>query len=77
MKEHLRSYIQNELLSGQTVRDDEDLLTTGLVDSLAAMRLVAYIEEDLLLPVPPEDLIIENFATINDMTRYLESRRNR
>lgn len=51
---------------------DDDLLLTGLVDSLGVMRLVAYIEDTFAVSVHPGDVTIENFRTIADMTRYIQ-----
>ena len=36
MKDQVRQFIVNELLDGKTVSDGEELLLSGLVDSLAA-----------------------------------------
>jgi len=43
--------------------DDDDLLTSGLVDSLGMMSLVAFIEEQFGVAVPPEDVTLETFST--------------
>ncbi len=74
MKEEIRNFILNELLSGQEVGDDEDLLISGLVDSLGVMRLVTYIEDQFAAAVPPEDVTIENFGTIGTIGEYVERR---
>lgn len=76
MRERLREYIEDQLLSGKKVGDEEDLLLSGLVDSMGVMRLIGFIEENLQVTVPPEDLTIENFTNITALSRYLESRRN-
>ncbi len=74
MKEKLQQYIQDELLDGREISDDENLLLGGLIDSMGVMRLVAFVEEAFQVSVPPEDLTIENFMTIETMIRYLEGR---
>jgi len=53
---------------------DENLLLSGLVDSLGVMTLVAHLEEVTGAPVPMEDVILENFATINAITAYIGTR---
>ena len=71
-------FIDEEILYGQSdepVEADTNLLLTGLVDSLGIMRLVLHIEEELGISVPPEDIVIENFLTVADMTRYLEGQK--
>ena len=74
MKATLKQYIQDELLDGREVSDDENLLLGGLIDSMGVMRLVAFVGETFQVSVPPEDLTIENFMTIETMIRYLEGR---
>lgn len=73
----LINFITEELLYGQAdvpVEPETNLLVTGLVDSLGIMRLTLHIEETLGIPIPPEDITIENFLTVADMTRYLEAK---
>lgn len=72
----LRHFILSDLLLGQTaeIKDDEDLLLSGLVDSLGVVRLVAFIESELHITVPPEDVVLENFQTINAIAEYLHQR---
>ena len=76
MNEALRHYIQDELLSGHgatPIADDDDLLASG-VDSVGMMTLVLYIEEHWSLAIPPEDVLIENFQSINAIESYLQNR---
>ena len=74
MKDQIREFIVTELLAGRDIGTDEDLLISGLVDSLGVMRLVTFIEDHLATPVPPEDVTIENFATIDTIGAYVEQR---
>lgn len=77
MKTVLRRYITEELLndSGELVLDDGDnLLGTGLLDSVAMISLVLFIETEFSIPVPPEDVTIENFLSIDTIASYLTKR---
>jgi acyl carrier protein len=74
MKDAIRSFIVQELLDGKSVADSEDLLLSGLLDSLGVMRLVAFLEMDLETSVPPEDVTIENFSSIDTLGAYIEQR---
>ncbi|MGH1365055.1 MAG: acyl carrier protein [Calditrichia bacterium] len=68
----LQEFINKELLSGSfEVETDESLLADGMVDSLGMLRLVTFIEETYETRIPPEDLIIENFHTIDVIAGYL------
>lgn len=72
-------FITDELLMGQLpepVEPDTNLLTTGLVDSLGIMRVILFIEETFGAAVPPEDILIEHFLTVETMTTYLTEQHN-
>ena len=70
----ITGFIREELLGGRdTVIDpDDNLFTSGLVDSVGIMRLIAHLESALGMKIPPTDLIPENFRTIHVMSGYLE-----
>ncbi|MEM6693705.1 MAG: phosphopantetheine-binding protein [Pseudomonadota bacterium] len=72
----LTAFLNDELLSrdaSELLGPNDDLLTTGLLDSIAVMRLVAFIESDLGVNVPPEDVTFENFLTVTALASYLET----
>ncbi len=77
MKQALARFIAEELLGDRTrdVGEDDDLLGGGLVDSLGMMSLIYFIEQELDLEVPPEDVTIENFLSIGTIDRYLAARK--
>ena len=76
-KELLRKYISQELLDGHENLDiEENLLTTGMIDSHGIMRLLVYIEETFGLQVPPIDITLENFRTITLIADYIHRIQN-
>lgn len=75
--ERLTQFITVELLSDRglmTLNGDDNLLTSGLIDSLAIMRLVNFIENEFDVEVMPEDVTIENFQTVNVIANYVQQR---
>ncbi|MEZ4423517.1 MAG: phosphopantetheine-binding protein [Gemmatimonadota bacterium] len=78
MKDHLSDWIARELLDlpdGESVAPDTDLLGSGLLDSLGVMSLVFHIEQHTGVEVPPEDVTLENFVSIDAIDAYLKGRR--
>ncbi|MEM8523595.1 MAG: acyl carrier protein [Bacteroidota bacterium] len=73
MKDKIIQYIQAEILQDgdDPITSDEDLLTSGLLDSMAAMRLIGFLEETFEVKIPPEDMVIEHFMTVDAMESYL------
>ncbi|QMU66421.1 MAG: phosphopantetheine-binding protein [Flavobacteriaceae bacterium] len=77
MKEIIVAYIENQLLSSNTeikIGEEEDLLGSGLIDSIGMMKLLAFIEEEFHFKVSPEDMIIENFMNISAIVNYIQSK---
>ena len=77
MSDTIITYIEKELLNGQPGSGpgpQEDLLGSGLIDSIGIMRLIAFIERQYDLKVPYEDMTIENFMTVEAIVQYLEKR---
>ena len=74
--ERLARYIATDLLNqgDLVIGDDEDLLASGLLDSLSVMSLIHFIEQDLAIDVPAEDVTIENFVSLRAIDGYLGRR---
>jgi acyl carrier protein len=76
-QEILKQFITQDLLNDgnrSNLSEDDNLLTSGLVDSLAIVRLITFIEERFDVQVPAGDVTIENFRTINVIAGYLQQR---
>lgn len=74
MKEIIIEYIQQNLFSGQSntpLSAGDDLLGSGLVDSMGMMQLIAFIENKFEFKVPFEDMTIDNFMTVEAITDYV------
>lgn len=77
LKQQLRDFIVTELLNGSytgTLADDQDLLISGLVDSLGVVRMINFIEQAMEVTIPPEDVTLENFQSVEKITTYLHQR---
>lgn len=55
---------------------EDNLLTSGAVDSVSMMRLIGFMEDRLGVEVPPAALVPANFRTVRTMARYLDGLRN-
>jgi acyl carrier protein len=74
-KQLLKDFIVTELLDGGAsgpLADDQDLLISGLVDSLGVVRMIAFIEQTMAVSVPVEDVTLENFQTIEKIASYIQ-----
>ncbi len=51
--------------------DDEDIFALGFINSLFAMQLVLFVENEFGLKVEDDDLDIENFRTLNALAALI------
>lgn len=73
-KNILKDYIKNEFLRDPNANldENEDLLVAGILDSLSMLNLVAFIEENFDIQVADEDVVYDNFKSINSLDEYLQ-----
>lgn len=75
MQDTILNYIRTELLeAGQEIEAEDDMLLSGLIDSMKVMRLIAFVEKEFQKPIPPEDMIIDHFISVSAIEDYLKSR---
>jgi acyl carrier protein len=54
------------------LKDTDSLIETGIIDSLGIMRLLAYLESEFSIRLADEDLVPENFETIQAIRSLVE-----
>ena len=47
------------------LQDDDDIFSLGFVNSLFAMQLVLFVEKEFQVKVQDDDLLIDNFRSVN------------
>lgn len=69
MKEQLSTFIKTELIRNPTypLRDDEPLITGGLVDSFSLVELALFIEEQFGVHFDDVELTADNMNTLNQI----------
>lgn len=70
VREALRQYILTTHLPGESpdaLRDDTPLLTSGILDSLAALGLASFVEERFGIVLDVYDTSVEHFDSIRDI----------
>jgi acyl carrier protein len=67
----LKDYIDSARIPLPPIKDEDEPLH---IDSLAIVRLVAFLETDLGIVIEDEELIAENFATLRQLGKLLETK---
>jgi acyl carrier protein len=77
VKEEIRQYILSEFLVGEkasNLLDDTSLRTSGILDSVATLRLVSFIEERFGIEVEAHEAGVENFDRIDSIAAFILSK---
>ena len=76
MESLIKDYISRELAGRPELlplQNDTPLLETGILDSLALLRLLVFLEDNFGAQVDDFDIIPENFNTIDAICAYVRS----
>ncbi|NEP60425.1 MAG: acyl carrier protein [Symploca sp. SIO2G7] len=60
----------------QSLVEDDALLGSNLVDSLGVLDLVAFVETEFQITVCDDELVPENFQTIQCITNFVKAKLN-
>jgi acyl carrier protein len=71
--EAIKTFILNDInITGVTdLSYDDELLNSGIVDSIGVIQLVTFLEEKLGSQIKPEDIIPSNFKSVRAITALI------
>ncbi len=73
-KTQIRSFIM-QYIQNSDLKDDDDIFSSGYINSLFAMQLVLFVEKTFKIEIGNDDLRIDNFQTINALAKMLARKR--
>ena len=77
---HLNTQIRKFILEKfplarkQQIKDSDPLLESGVLDSLGVLDLVSFVEGEFSVHVTDDELVPENFQTIDRIAAFIESK---
>ena len=76
LKAQIREFVmENARGKGITeLADSDSLISSGVVDSLGIFRLVSFLEESFGVRIPDDEIINDNFQTIEDIDRFVSAK---
>jgi acyl carrier protein len=77
IQKELRQFIASELgrdVSG--VADAESLLEAGVIDSMGVLELVSFIEKQYRIAVAEDEMMPENFDSVDAIAAFIDRRRS-
>jgi acyl carrier protein len=77
MEDKIRQFILTEFLpreKPENLHNDTPLRTSGVLDSVATLRLVTFVEEEFGIRVEAHEASVENFDTIDSIAAFVQSK---
>jgi acyl carrier protein len=77
IKATVRTFILNEFLPGEdpaALTNTTPLMTTGILDSIAVLKVVTFLENQFHITIEPHEAVIENLNTLSDIARLVMSK---
>lgn len=76
--ETTKQFIIDNFLFGDGSKLDNDtpLFEKGIIDSTGVLELVAFVEDNFNVTVADDELVLENFSSLNAIEKFLQSKNN-
>lgn len=74
----IRDFILTQYLPGElpaNLQNDTPLRTSGILDSLATLGLISFIEQQYGIEIEAHETDVDNFDRIQDMVTFVERKR--
>lgn len=74
----VKQFILAEFLPGEDPNElqaDTELVTTGILDSVATLKLVSYLEDTFGISIEAHEADVEHLNTLNDITKLVRSKK--
>jgi len=78
LKAKIKTYILSEFLPGEdpaALTDSTELVTTGILDSIAVLKAVSFLEKEFGITIEPHEAVVENLNTVSDLARLVTSKK--
>jgi acyl carrier protein len=78
LKDQIREFIMENLAHAKGITsftDEENLMESGVVDSLGIFRIVSFLEEELHVRVSDEEINAETLQSVNSIEQLVLSKK--
>jgi|UniRef100_A0A832G131 acyl carrier protein len=76
--EFIRTFIVDNFLFGDDsqLNNETPLFEKGIIDSTGVLELVSFIEENYKITILDDELVQDNFSSINAIEKFLQNKLN-
>ena len=73
IKNEIRNFVVVNFLFGDaaSLNDDASFIDSGIVDSTGILELIAFLEDTYNTRIEPDELVPENFDSVNRVVEFL------
>ena len=73
INDRIRKFVFNQfpLAKRKSIADDYSLLDGGIIDSLGVLEVVHFIENEFMITIYDEELLPENFQSIQSISDFI------
>jgi acyl carrier protein len=78
LKDTIKEYVLKEFLPGENpseLTDSTPLITGGILDSLATLKLVVFLEERFQIKIQAHETMVDYLNTISDIAQLVNSKK--
>ena len=77
VKETLIEFFRKEIINGQNINllEEVDLIEQGIIDSLAIMKIITFLEDRYSINISDTELMPENFENINSLVAMVDEKK--
>jgi acyl carrier protein len=70
----VRNFLKDKAPKGVSFTDSDNLLAKGVIDSLRMLDMISFLEEEYHLKIDEDELMPENFESVEAIARFVEQR---
>ena len=72
LEEKLLSFIRSDLMSSsdEQIGPEDSLIERGLLDSIALVQLIAFLEEEAGVRIPDQEITPDNLDTVKQIVEF-------
>ncbi|WP_179339439.1 acyl carrier protein [Winogradskyella ludwigii] len=75
IKTKVKNYIIESTFDDvEKIKDDTLIFEEGILDSMGLLFLIEFLQEEFNLTTNDEELVVENFQSINSILSFIESK---
>ena len=80
IQSNVKDFILREFLPGEDpdeLQEDTPLITGGILDSIATLKLVAFLEEQFSISIAAHEADVDHLNTLSDIGSLVRSKQKR